>query len=128
MIKESEFTYLRKPPEKRISACFDEHEQVIPEGSVMLACALHFFQTGADHVSIHPDGMHLKDINIKMWLKKIGFDKLTQIGQTEAGGLYSKRSKKLEVNPKSGVGDVVAFFGDHKVIIEAKGGVLNTRH
>jgi hypothetical protein len=99
------FVTLRRPPTKRQNKTIGEMEQVLTEAAVMLAFANHLFREfGATSVAIHPDGEH--------------------------GRRFDIRSKALEVRvePRPGRGDVVALDGDHKIIAECKGGVLNTRH
>lgn len=55
--------------------------------------------------------------------------KLTTIGSTQYGGLYSNGDgQEIMINPKPGLGDVVARTESQIICAECKGGVINTRH
>lgn len=94
----------------------------------MLAVTRWLFQQGALSVSIHPDGMHVKDFDVAGWLHANGFTKTISIGKTRHGGLYERGERTVEVRFQPGCGDVVAQLGPDRVVVEAKGGCLNSRH
>ena len=49
--------------------------------------------------------------------------------RTSYGGVYRNAAgQTITVNPKSGVGDVVAEAGNEIISAECKGGIINTRH
>ena len=98
------------PPPNRIGKADGDHEHHLYEGAVMVAYAMHLLRTqGAQHVRIHPDGEHGKQFDFSGWLERRQF-------------------QKVSVNPRSGLGDVVADIGDHVISAECKGGIINTRH
>ncbi len=94
----------------------------------MLAMATWLFGTGATKVSVHLDGMHTKNFDIRGWLKGAGFKKIADKGKNPHGGTYERNTQILVVDFKSGVGDVVAEIDGKRILIEAKGGCINTRH
>ena len=52
-----------------------------------------------------------------------------ELGGTAYGGVYqNSAAQRITLNPKSGLGDVVATIGDRNLAAECKGGILNTRH
>lgn len=94
----------------------------------MLAVAQWMFDLGADTVHVHPDGMHAKQFDIYGWLMSHEFEKIASMGKTRHAGTYMRRNQKLEVEFKPGLGDVVAKLEGRHVVVEAKGGIINTRH
>jgi hypothetical protein len=100
------------------------------EGAVMLAYAVHLLRTvNAQDVRIHPDGEHGKQFDFAGWLKRNGFERISELGGTAYGGVYQdSAAQRITLNPKSGLGDVVATIGDRNLAAECKGGILNTRH
>jgi len=90
----------------------------------------HLLRTqGAQHVWIHPDGEHGKQFDFSRWLERREFRKVSTIGATAYGGVYEHSAgQTITVNPRSGLGDVVAEIGDYVISAECKGGVINTRH
>ena len=51
------------------------------------------------------------------------------MGKTLYGGTYADdKGRKIIINPKSGLGDVVATVGNKIILAECKGGIINTRH
>ena len=94
----------------------------------MLAVARWMFGLGAETVRLHPDGMHARQFDIYEWLTSQGFKKITSMGTTPHGGNYARGQKMLEVEFKPGQGDVVAEIEGRRVVVEAKGGIINTRH
>lgn len=78
---------------------------------------------------IHPDGEHGKQFDFAGWLARRQFRKVSTIGTTAYGGTYENPAgQTITVNPRSGLGDVVAEVGDHIISAECKGGIINTRH
>ena len=96
----------------------------------MLAFAMHLLRTqGALDVRIHPDGEHGKQFDFAAWLGRRGFTKVSGIGNTTYGGAYrNPAGQTITVHPKSGLGDVVTEVGNHIILAECKGGIINTRH
>jgi len=121
----------RDPPPNRVGSCTDGREQHLTEGAVQLAFAMHLLRTvpGLFAVSVHPDGEHLKHFDFRAWLEARGFAQTTSIGTTACGGTYTAADgRTVTVNPKSGLGDVVARMGDAVYVAECRGGVINSRH
>jgi hypothetical protein len=120
----------KRPPANRIGSCVGGIEQHLTEGAVMLAYALHLLRTTkAQRVTIHPDGEHGKRFAFRPWLERQGHDFVSALGTTSYGGLYcNAEDREIEVNPKSGLGDVTAIVGNRRIVAEAKGGIINTRH
>ena len=116
----------RVPPPKRQAKTDGEHEDHFYEGAVMVAYAMHLLRTEPiDQVRIHPDGEHGKQFDFAGWLARQGFRIASGIGSTTYGGTYRDGAgRTIVVNPKAGVGDVVA----DGVSAECKGGIINTRH
>ena len=96
----------------------------------MIAYAMHLLRTeGAQHVRIHPDGEHGKQFDFSGWLERRQFRKISAIGTTAYGGAYENSAgQTITVNPRSGLGDVVAEVGGHIISAECKGGIINTKH
>lgn len=120
----------RKPPPKRVGKSDSRHELHLYEGAVMVAYAMHLLGTqDARNVRIHPDGQHAKQFNFAGWLGRRNFTKVSSLGSTTYGGTYQNPAgQSVTVNPKSGLGDIVAQLGDHIITAECKGGIINTRH
>lgn len=120
----------RSPPPNRIGKSDGEHEHHLYEGAVMIAYAMHLLRTqGAHHVRVHPDGEHGKQFDFSAWLLRRDFVKISSIGSTSYGGTFRNAvGQEITVNPKSGLGDVVAEVGDQVISAECKGGIINTRH
>ena len=118
------------PPPNRVGKADGDHEHHLYEGAVMIAYAMHLLRSeGAQHVRIHPDGEHGKQFDFTGWLDRRGFRKISTIGTTAYGGVYENPAgQTITVNPRSGLGDVVAEVGDHIISAECKGGIINTRH
>lgn len=119
-----------RPPATRVGKSDGEHEHHLYEGAVMVAYAMHLLRTqGARHVRIHPDGEHGKQFDFTSWLLRRDFVKTSSLGSTAYGGDYRHTAgQTITVNPKSGLGDVVTEVGDHVILAECKGGIINTRH
>ncbi len=96
----------------------------------MVAYALHLFRTeAAREIRMHPDGEHGKQFDFLSWLKRRGFEKVASTGKTSYGGTYQNVSGQiLTVNPRAGLGDVVAELPGGTLSAECKGGIINTRH
>lgn len=78
---------------------------------------------------IHPDGEHGKQFNFAAWLLRREFARVSSLGTTVHAVIYrSAAGQTITVNPKSGLGDVVAEVGDRIISTECKGGIINTRH
>lgn len=118
------------PPPNRVGKADGDHEHHLYEGAVMLAYAMHLLRMeGARHVRIHPDGEHGKQFDFSEWLERRQFRKVSIIGTTAYGGAYENSAgQTITVNPRSGLGDVVAEVGDHVISAECKGGIINTKH
>ena len=94
----------------------------------MLAVTRWMFGNGAAKVSMFPDGMHAKQFDICGWLTNEGFEKIASKGKTPVAGTYSREQQTLIVEFEPGHGDVVADVEGCRIVVEAKGGILNTRH
>ena len=118
------------PPPNRVAKADGDHEHHLYEGAVMIAYAMHLLRTeGAQHVRIHPDGEHGKQFDFSGWLERRQFRKISTIGTTAYGGAYENSAgQRITVNPRSGLGDVVAEVGDQVISAECKGGIINTKH
>jgi hypothetical protein len=118
------------PPPNRIGKCDGEREHHLYEGGVMVAYAMHLLRTqDVRHVRVHPDGEHGKQFDFSGWLVRRGFAKISTIGSTSYGGIYrNSDGHEITINPKSGLGDVVAEVGRQTISAECKGGIINTRH
>ncbi len=115
----------REPPPKRVGKSFGPLEHHFYEGAVMVAYAMHLLRTtAAKEVRIHPDGEHGKQFDFTGWLTRRGFNKVSATGTTSYGGQYLNPSTGhvIVVNPKSGLGDVVAQADDVLIVAECKGG------
>jgi hypothetical protein len=119
------------PPPNRVGKHSGEGELHLKEGAVMLAFAMHLLRTipGLQRVNIHPDGLHGQGFDMQGWLERRGFALTEPLGKTSYGGTYvSPTSQTIFVQPKSGLGDVVARFNGSSIVAECKGGVINTKH
>ncbi|QQS13918.1 MAG: hypothetical protein IPK81_06865 [Rhodospirillales bacterium] len=118
------------PPPNRIGKSDGEQEHHLYEGAVMVAYAMHLLRTrDTRHVRVHPDGEHGKQFDFAAWLHRREFIKISSVGTTSYGGTYRNAAgQQITVNPKSGLGDVVAEVGNHVISAECKGGIINTRH
>ena len=118
------------PPPNRVGKSDGEHEHHLYEGAVMVAYAMHLLRTqDTRHVRVHPDGEHGKQFDFAAWLLRRDFIKISSVGTTSYGGTYlNAAGQAITVNPKSGLGDVVAEVGNHVISAECKGGIINTRH
>ena len=116
------------PTPARAIHCESGVELHLTEPAVMLAMAHWLIDHGATDVKVHPDGMHLKQFDMGEWLSDQGFMKTAQIGKTEAGGKYENGGITVTIDPRPGIGDVVAVIDGRRSEIEAKGGCINSRH
>jgi hypothetical protein len=107
-----------------------EHEHHLYEGAAIVAYAMHLLRTqDTRHVRVHPDGEHGKQFDFSGWLLRRDFVKISNIGSTSYGGTYrNAEGQVITINPKSGLGDVVAEVGNQVISAECKGGIINTRH
>ena len=114
----------------RAAECDGGVECVLSKGAVMLAFSMHLLETvpGLTHVAIHPDGEHGKRFDIGGWLSRRGYSHSQPTGRTPYAGLYTLGGRSILVNPKSGVGDIVADHDGQSILAECKGGCVNTRH
>ena len=106
-------------------------EHYLTEGAVIIAFAMYLFriEPRLKHVSVHPDGEHAKRFDFAAWLGTQGFEKESEMGSTTFAGLYRNADgRTILVNPKAGVGDVVADIDGWSFVAECKGGVINTKH
>lgn len=117
------------PPPNRVGRADGPHEHHLYH-AVMVAYAMHLLRAeGAAHVRVHPDGEHGKQFDCAAWLLRRGFTKVSSIGSTSYGGVYCNAAEQtITVNPKSGVGGVVAETATGMNSAECKGGIINTRH
>jgi hypothetical protein len=95
------------------------------------AFAMHLLRTvpGLNHVAVHPDGEHAKNFDFVAWLGNHGFARHEAVGTTNYAGVYrSAVGQTILINPKSGLGDVVADVDGRSYVAECKGGVINTKH
>lgn len=121
----------QKPPPNRIGSTLDgDTELRMNEAAIMLAFSMHLFahHRGLKRVEIHPDGEHAKRFDIRAWLTRHDFGYLEPIGKTDYGGVYGSGSLRISVDPRSGLGDVVARGDGFLIVAECKGGLLNTKH
>lgn len=118
------------PPPNRVGKADGAHEHHLYEGAVMVAYAMHLLRTEPTReVRIHPDGEHGKQFDFSGWLARQGFTMTTSTGRTSYGGTYADANGRIIiVNPRSGLGDVVAEVNGQTVSAECKGGIINTRH
>jgi hypothetical protein len=118
------------PPPNRALKCDGPLERHLFEGAVMVSFAMHLLRTEpTESVSIHPDGEHGKQFDFRDWLGRRGFEMESSLGGTSYGGIYvDRRGQRVIVNPRSGLGDVVAEVEGTVISAECKGGIINTRH
>lgn len=121
---------MRSPPPNRVGKSDGPHEHHLYEGAVMVAYAMHLFRTQPiKEIRIHPDGEHGKQFDFSGWLGRRKFSMVSSTGKTTYGGTYTDgEGRVVIVNPKSGLGDVVANVGNQIISAECKGGIINTRH
>ena len=126
----SDLVVERDPPLNRRGKSIGDKEQHLTEAAVMLAFAMHLFETHPDlrHVQVHPDGEHGKGFDIRRWLAAQGFQLDQSVASTSYGGLYRCGDSSILVQIRPGLGDVVAEANGQKIVAECKGGVINTRH
>ena len=122
------FVTERMPPDGRVSRCDGPLERHLTEAAVMLAVAQWLFASGAGAVQVHPDGVHAKHFDMRGWLENAGFEKVSAKGTTREAGRYTRNRQCLLVDFRPGRGDVVASVDGRRVVVEAKGGCINTRH
>ena len=121
------YTILRSTPPNRVGTHDGDGEEHFPEGSIMVAFALHLLRMGAQHVELHPDGMHAKHHDIEAQLNTSGFRRLRP-GNGSCAGDYQRSGRTLSIDFRSGVGDVVGTVNGTRVVAECKGGIVNSRH
>jgi len=118
-----------EPPDKRRAKAQGGVEERLTEASVMLAMAAYILDSATEaEVHVHPDGEHAKRFDIPGWLSRAGFSKTESRGSTAYGGTYRRGSEAVVVDPRSGVGDVTGIVDGRRVVIECKGGTINTTH
>ncbi|GGJ21827.1 hypothetical protein [Neoroseomonas lacus] len=119
------------PPPNRVGKCTGGAEHHLSEGAVMLAFAFYLFRTEPrlGHVAMHPDGEHGKRFPFLDRMGARGFKLTKPMGSTDYGGLYGAADgRSALINPKPGMGDVIADLGDASFVAECKGGIINTTH
>jgi len=96
----------------------------------MVAYAMHLPRDPLfKSVRIHPDDEHGKQFEFSGWLARRGFSKASSSGKTTyAGDCTDVEDRMITINPKSGLGDVVAGIGDRVILAECKGAIINTLH
>lgn len=117
-----------RPPPGRTGKHTGKFEQHLYEAAVMLAIARWMFELGAETVYLHPDGVHAQQFDICHWLGNEGFEKIAAKGKTPEAGTYIRQHQTLYVEFKPGQGDVVADIEGCCVVVEAKGGIINTSY
>ncbi len=124
------FVIEKTPPKGRAPKTDGDFERHLYEAAVMLAMAQWMFvKLGAKKVCVYPDGMHVRYFCIRSWLENEGFKKTGSIGTTPEGGTYIRNDQTLVVEFQPGRGDVVGEDEQgSRVVVEAKGGIVNTRH
>lgn len=124
-----EYVTQHDPPEKRRSKAQGGVEERLTEASIMLAMACYILDNAtAATVTIYPDGEHAKRFNIPAWLENAGFEKTSSRGTTSYGGTYKRVHETLIVDPRSGFGDVVGEMAGRPIVVECKGGTINSSH
>lgn len=124
-----EYVTRHDPPEKRRAKAQGGVEERLTEASIMLAMAHYILDNATEaEVAIHPDGEHAKRFDIPAWLGNAGFEKTESLGGTSYGGTYRRGHETVIVNPRSGVGDVVGVVDGRSIVIECKGGTINSTH
>ena len=118
----------KPPPNGRAGKHTGRLEAHLSEAAVMLAVAQWMFERGAENVCVHPDGMHARQFDICGWLKNQGFEKISERGKTHEAGTYARGHQTLDIEFAPGRGDVVADLSGCRVVVEAKGGIINTCH
>ncbi|OBQ67805.1 hypothetical protein [Mesorhizobium erdmanii] len=118
------------PPKARAKYVEDGIELKFTEAAVMLAFAFSLLKqaTGEAEVFVHPDGEHAKVFDISALLTSAGFDKVSSMGSTAYAGRYIRGLHAVTINPRSGLGDVVANINGVRFLAECKGGTVNTTH
>ena len=119
-----------EPPPNRVGKSDGAHEHHLYDGAVMVAYAMFLLRTqGVRDVRIHPDGEHGKQFDFGGWLSRRSFSMVSPLGTTSYGGVYRNADgQTITINPRSGLGDVVAEVGGRVISAECKGGIINTRH
>jgi len=120
------FITKKPPPSGRIGQHTGKFERHLYEAAVMLAIARWLFASGARKVHLHPDGEHAKRFDICRWLANEGFKKIAPIRNRPESGEWACGHQSLSIEFKSGRGDVVADIEDCRIVVEAKGGIINT--
>ncbi|WP_445464572.1 hypothetical protein [Faunimonas sp. B44] len=129
MLDEMDYVTRHEPPETRRAKAQGGVEARLTEAAVMLAMASYILDSASEAtVSIHPDGEHAKRFDIPAWLRRAGFEKRESLGRTPYGGTYRRGLETVVVNPRSGVGDLVGVVDGRIVVIECKGGTINSTH
>ena len=130
MVDFDDLVVILAPPPNRLGKADGEHEHHLYEGAVMVAYAMHLLRTQpTKEARIYPDGEHGKQFDFFRWLGRQGFSMVSSTGKTAYGGTYADgEGRTIIINPKSGMGDVVAQVGDDIISAECKGGIINTRH
>ncbi|KQT77419.1 hypothetical protein [Methylobacterium sp. Leaf466] len=119
------------PSADRASKAEGGVEDHLTEGAVQVAFAMHLLTTvvGLMHVAIHPDGEHAKQFDFEGWLAGQGFAHESTTGTKLYAGIYRHADgRTVLINPKSGIGDVLADHLGQGYVAECKGGVVNSRH
>ena len=99
-----------EPPPNRVGKSDGAHEHHLYEGAVMVAYAMHLLRTEGARASasIPTASMESSSTSRAGWCGE-GFAKVSSLGSTAYGGIYRNREgQTITVNPRSGLGDVVA--------------------
>jgi hypothetical protein len=76
---------------------------------------------GLKHVAIHPDGEHAKNFDFRWWLGDQGFVRETAGKKDYAGEYRGPTGETILINPKSGLGDVVADIEGQSYVRRVQG-------
>lgn len=122
------FLVAKEPPPNRVGKHLDTHELHMPELLVMIAAAEWLFKLGVNEVRIHPDGMHLKDIDVDAFLVPRRFERRSATGRSKKTGEFKRNNQTLILHSLPGLGDVVGLLNGTEIEIETKGGCVNSKH
>ena len=113
---------------KRVGKSDCDHEHHLCEGAVVVAHAMHLLRLeNVCKASIHAYGQHKQQFDFGGWLRRRNFTMVSSCGSTTYGGTYRNfAGQTVTVFPKSGLGDIVAYLGDHIPTAELKRGVIST--
>lgn len=109
-------------------------EDRMPESEVSLRLAFHLLalpdsqgtaEVAVDGAQIRVHGSEV--FPIEAFLLDMGWKQVEQLGKNRWQGRYERNGQQLRIHSRSGIGDVVAQVGAHRVRAECKGGPLIER-